>query len=281
MNRQAEAGAFHCVKRAGRALGAAALAAVVLAAPAIPARAESREALGPGDSIRITVFQNPDLTTETRIGERGTILFPLIGEVVLSGQTTATAAHVIADRLKWGKFMLDPQVNVTVTQVRSRQVSVLGQVARPGRYALDGTRTRLTDILALAGGITPTGGDTVMVMLNRNGSTAKREIDVSGMYRSGDLSANIELQNGDEVFVPPAPVFYIYGEVQRAGAYRLQPDMVVMHALSLGGGLTTRGTERGLKIHRRLPDGSVQKVDAVLTDAVQPNDVIYVKEALF
>jgi polysaccharide export outer membrane protein len=120
-----------------------------------------------------------------------------------------------------------------------------------------------------------------MVMLNRNGSTAKREIDVSGMYRSGDLSANIELQNGDEVFVPPAPVFYIYGEVQRAGAYRLQPDMVVMHALSLGGGLTTRGTERGLKIHRRLPDGSVQKVDAVLTDAVQPNDVIYVKEALF
>lgn len=281
MNRQAQAGAFHWLKRAGRALGPAALAALALTVAAIESRAEPRETLGPGDSIRITVFQNPDLTTETRIGEQGTILFPLIGEVALGGQTAATAAHAIADRLRRGRFMLDPQVNVTVTQVRSRQVAVLGQVTRPGRYALDDTRTRVTDVLALAGGIAPTGADTITVMLRRNGTTTKRDIDVSGMYRSGDLSANIELQNGDEVFVPPAPVFYIYGEVQRAGAYRLQPDMVVMHALSLGGGLTTRGTERGLKIHRRLPDGTVQKLDAGLTDSVQPNDVIYVKEALF
>ena len=281
MNRQAQAGAFHWLKRAGRALGPAALAALALTVAAIESRAEPRETLGPGDSIRITVFQNPDLTTETRIGEQGTILFPLIGEVALGGQTAATAAHAIADRLRRGRFMLDPQVNVTVTQVRSRQVAVLGQVTRPGRYAPDDTRTRVTDVLALAGGIAPTGADTITVMLRRNGTTTKRDIDVSGMYRSGDLSANIELQNGDEVFVPPAPVFYIYGEVQRAGAYRLQPDMVVMHALSLGGGLTTRGTERGLKIHRRLPDGTVQKLDAGLTDSVQPNDVIYVKEALF
>jgi polysaccharide export outer membrane protein len=269
------------LRRAGKALWPAAIAAVVLTAPAVPGRADSREPLGPGDSVRITVFQNPDLTTETRITEGGTIRFPLVGEVALGGHTPADAAAVIAEGLKRGKFMLDPQVSVSVTQVRSRQVSVLGEVARPGSYALDGARSRLTDILALAGGIAPTGGDTIMLMLRRNGTTAKMEVDVPGMYRRGDLTANVELQNGDEVFVPPAPVFYIYGEIQRAGAYRLQPNMAVMHALSLGGGLTLRGTERGLKIHRWLPDGTVRRLDAEPTDTVQPNDVIYVKEAVF
>lgn len=282
MTRQFELGAFEPLVRLRIAAARLAiLAGVTVIACPIAGHTQSRETLGPGDAIRITVFQNPDLTTEARIAEQGTILFPLIGEVALGGQTPASAAHVIADRLRRGNFMLDPQVNVSVTQVRSRQVSVLGQVARPGRYPLDDARTRLTDVLALAGGIAPTGADTVTVMLSRNGTTTKREIDVSGMYRGGDLSANIELRNGDEVFVPVAPVFYIYGEVQRPGAYRLQPDMVVMHALSLGGGLTQRGTQRGLKIHRRLPDGTVHRLDVEPTDPVRADDVIYVKEALF
>jgi polysaccharide export outer membrane protein len=78
-----------------------------------------------------------------------------------------------------------------------------------------------------------------------------------------------------------APVFYIYGEVQRAGAYRLEPEMTVQQALSVGGGVTPRGTQRGLKIHRKTPDGQVLKIDADLTDQVRAEDVIYVKESLF
>jgi polysaccharide export outer membrane protein len=76
-------------------------------------------------------------------------------------------------------------------------------------------------------------------------------------------------------------VFYIYGEVQRAGAYRLEAEMTVQQALSVGGGTTRRGTQRGLKIHRRTPDGQLLKIDADLFDQVQPEDVIYVKESLF
>ena len=259
----------------------AALAGVVLLAIATQCLADTRETLGAGDTLRITVVQNPDLTTETRISERGTIMFPLIGELALNGQTPAGAAARIAEQLKQGNFLKNPQVNVAVTQVRSRQVSVLGQVPRPGRYPLDDTSSKLTDILALAGGIGPAGDDTVIVMAAQNGKITKREIDVAGMYRSGDLSANIEVQNGDTIFVQRAPVFYIYGEVQRAGAYRLEPNMAVMQALSTGGGVTPRGTQRGLKIHRRMPDGTVQKLDAQLTDPVRPDDVIYVRESLF
>jgi len=243
--------------------------------------AASRETLGVGDTIRVTVFQNPDLTTEARISERGTIVFPLIGEIALGGQTPAGAGNRIAAQLKQGNFMKDPQVTVSVLQVRSRQVSVLGNVARPGRYALDDTNLTITDILALAGGISPGGADTVTVVTNRNGSEKKLEINVAEMIAKGSMSPNFEIQSGDTIYVQRAPVFYIYGEVQRAGAYRLEPDMVVMHALSLGGGLTPRGSERGLVIHRRMPDGAVRKIDAKLSEAVRPDDVIYVKESLF
>jgi polysaccharide biosynthesis/export protein len=242
---------------------------------------QSREVLGEGDSIRITVFQNPDLTTETRISERGTITFPLIGEVPLAGLTPARAEARIAEHLVKGKFLVKPQVSVNLVQVRSRQVSVLGQVARPGRYPLDDTSSTLTDILALAGGVSPTGDDKVTITMKRDGKVVMLGVDVPTMYRTGDLSKNIRMENGDVIFVQRAPVFYIYGEVQRAGSYRLEQSMTVMQALSVGGGVTARGTDRGLKIRRRGPDGGLRTLDARLTDLVEPNDVIYVKESLF
>jgi polysaccharide export outer membrane protein len=243
---------------------------------------QSRETLGEGDSIRITVFQNPDLTTETRISERGTITFPLVGEISLAGLAPVDAEARIAEKLIKGKFVLKPQVSLNVIRVRSRQVSVLGQVARPGRYPLDDTSSNLTDMLALAGGVSTTGDDNVTVMVKRNGKTAKLEINVPTMYRTGDLSRNLQLENGDTIFVQRAPVFYIYGEVQRAGSYRLEQSMTVMQALSLGGGVTPRGTDRGLKIRRKSADGTTfQAIDARLTDPVQPDDVIYVRESLF
>ncbi len=254
------------------------LAAMTLS---VAAFGQSREILGEGDSIRITVFQNPDLTTETRISQRGTISFPLVGEISLAGLTPVGAEARIAEHLIKGKFVLKPQVSLNVVRVRSRQVSVLGQVARPGRYPLDDTSSNLTDILALAGGVSPTGDDSVTVMVTRNGKTSKLEINVPTMYRTGDLSRNLELQNGDTIFVQRAPVFYIYGEVQRAGVYRLEPVMTVMQALSVGGGVTPRGTDRGLKIRRKTADGKFQAIDAHLTDPVQPDDVIYVRESLF
>ena|SRR5262245_28605121 len=258
-------------------------ALVCLAAMTLPgvALGQSGEILGAGDSIRITVFQNPDLTTETRISERGTITFPLIGEVPLAGLTPARAETRIAEHLVKGKFLVRPQVSVSLIQVRSRQVSVLGQVARPGRYPLDDTSSSLTDILALAGGVSPTGDDNVTVTMKRDGKTTKVDIDVPSMYRTGDMSRNIRMENGDVIYVQRAPVFYIYGEVQRAGSYRLEQGMTVMQALSVGGGVTARGTDRGLKIRRRAPDGELRSIDARLTDLVQPNDVVYVRESLF
>ncbi len=269
------------------ALLALALAATAQADPAAPAASASlgagmpADVLGPGDAIRVTVFNNPDLTTETRLSPQGFISMPLIGQVELKGLSPSAAEARIAQRLKAGQFLKDPQVSINVMDVRSREVSVLGQVARPGRYTLDERGTRVTDALALAGGITPLGDERVTLMTRRDGHPEKLVIDVSTVSRSADRSGDVEVKTGDTIFVDKAPVFYIYGEVNKPGAYPLQKGLSVVQALSLGGGITVRGTERGMKINRRAPDGTLQKIDAQPADKVQPDDVIYVSESLF
>ena len=135
--------------------------AFFLWAAALPAWAQPADKLGVGDALRVTVFQQPDLTTEARITERGTISVPLIGEVKVAGLSTTEAGGRIAAELKSGKFLRNPQVSVAVTTVRSRQVNVLGMVARPGRYPLDDTSSQLADLIAAAGGIAAGGADVV------------------------------------------------------------------------------------------------------------------------
>jgi polysaccharide export outer membrane protein len=239
------------------------------------------EALGMGDMIRVSVFRNPDLTTEARVSERGTIMFPLIGEISVTGLTPTQVSRQIAGKLRAGRFVVDPEVTVSIAQVNSRQVAVLGNVQKPGRYPLDATTAKVTDLIALAGGIAPTGSDQITVMTTRNGKTERREIDLAAMIRSGDLTQNLDLQAGDTLYVGRAPMIYVTGEVTRAGAYRVEKDMTVMQAIALGGGITPRGTERGIRIHRKNGDGQVHRMEAKLTDPVQTDDVIFVRESLF
>ena len=107
------------------------------------AQAKPDYPLGAGDSIRIQVFQNPDLTVETRVSENGSITYPLIGAVDLGGLSIAAAEKKIADALQKGGFIRQPQVNIVLTQIRGNQVSVLGQVNRPGRFPLETANARV------------------------------------------------------------------------------------------------------------------------------------------
>ena len=237
--------------------------------------------LGAGDAIKIQVFQNPDLTIETRVSENGSITYPLIGAMELGGLSIAVAEKKIAGALQTGGFIQNPQVNIVLLQIRGNQVSVLGQVNRPGRFPLEIANTRLSDMLANAGGATVNGDDIAIVVGMRNGKLFRKKIDIPSIFLDDKLQDNIVLQGGDSIYVHRAPVFYIYGEAQRPGAYRIERDMTVMQALAQGGGPTARGSEKRLRLHRKSPDGSVQLIEPQWTDPVLPNDVIYVKESLF
>ena len=236
--------------------------------------------LGTGDVVKISVYNNPDLTTEARVSASGFITFPLVGQVAVAGLPTAAAEKKIAQSLVSGGFVKNPQVNMIVTVLQSQQVSVLGQVGRPGRYPLDGSRSVL-DVLALAGGVSVDGGDTVTVLRTRNGTTTKDVIDVAELVRTSNMKTDLELSGNDVVYVERAPRFYIYGEVQRPGMLRIERSMTVLQALAAGGGLTPRGTERGLRIKRRDAEGKLQILEAKYDDLVQNDDVLYVRESLF
>jgi len=232
--------------------------------------------LGPGDMLKITVYNNPDLTLETRLTETGTISFPLLGEVELGGMTASAAEKKLSNQLESGGFVKQAQINILVVQFQSKMVSILGSVMKPGRYPLDRSMN-LTEVLALAGGVPADGSDMITVI----GKSGKIEYDLRNIVKKGDGSQNINLVGGEIIYVPRAPMFYIYGEAQRPGSFRIERDMTVMQALAMGGGPTARGTQRGVQLHRRNTKGSVEVLSPTLSDLVKQDDVLFIKESLF
>jgi polysaccharide biosynthesis/export protein len=227
------------------------------------------------------VFQAPDLSLEARVSEAGAISYPLLGTVSLAGLTVPEAEQRIARGLRDGNFVRQPQVSIIVMQARGNQVSVLGHVGRPGRYPLETGEVRLTDLLATAGGVAQGGSDLIVVVGLRNNQPYRAEIDLPTVFGPNRRAADITLQNGDVIWVERAPTIYLYGEVQRPGAMRLERNMTVMQALASAGGLNTRGTLRGLRVSRRDAEGRTREIEPQMTDTLRPDDVVFVRESVF
>jgi polysaccharide export outer membrane protein len=251
-------------------------------APAPPAAAPAPLLqLGPGDSVGITVYGQPDMTGTVYVSDDGSIPVPLVGSVQVGGLSPSQASARIETALKNGNFLVDPHVTLAVVQTRSQRVSVLGQVGTPGRYPIE-SNTSIFDLLAQAGGVKDDGSDTVFLLRqDREGKEIRVPIDLKGLADGRRTIPNQTLKGGDTVFVPKAQLFSIYGEVTTPGRYRVEPNMTVIEAIAKAGGITQRGSARRVEIKRRLPNGDYANVKARFGDAVQPDDVIHVKESIF
>ncbi|MDP9014188.1 MAG: SLBB domain-containing protein [Pseudomonadota bacterium] len=237
--------------------------------------------LGPGDSVSIQVYGQPDLSTTVYVADDGTVSVPLAGNVPVSGLSPSQASSRIESALKTGKILVEPHVTLTVTQSRSQRVSVLGQVGTPGRYPVE-SNTSIFDLLAQAGGITANGSDVVYIIRQeKDGKEVRYAVDLKGMAGGSAALPSATLRGGDSVFVPNAEQFSIFGEVATPGRYRVEPGMTVIEAIAKAGGITQRGSQRRVEIKRKLADGSYTNVKAKISDPVQPNDVIQVKESIF
>ncbi len=262
----------------------------VFAALALPMGAASAQAveaspaeyrLGAGDVIRISVFQNPELTLETRVTEGGLVSYPLLGSIRVGGLGVTQAEKLIADGLRNGNFVKSPQVTLVLVQVRGNQAGALGQVNRPGRFPIEVADMRLSDLLAMAGGSNSIASDLVVLTGTRKGQPYRLEVDLPNLFTPAGRANDVLILNGDTVWVDRQPTVYIYGEVQRPGAMRLERDMTLMQALAAGGGLNARGTEKGIRVHRKGANGSTEVIQSKMDDRLRDGDVVFVRESLF
>ncbi len=245
------------------------------------AASEREYILGPGDVIKISVFEHPELATEVRVSETGRIRFPLVGEVPVGGLSTSQTESALVSALVGGGFLKKPQVNILLTVYRSQQIDILGHVGRPGRFPIDQHPARLSDFLAQAGGILPSGADVVRIVRSVSGKPQLLEINHLEMFDEGKLDRDLAVQGGDVIYVPRAPYYYAYGEIQRPGQFRVEARMTVMQAMAVAGGVTPRGTLRNMQVTRRDQQGNLRTFTPSLADYVQSDDVFYIKESLF
>ncbi|HKT74180.1 MAG TPA: polysaccharide biosynthesis/export family protein [Steroidobacteraceae bacterium] len=233
--------------------------------------------LGPGDLLHITVAGYAEMTTDVRVSQTGNITYPFIGEVSVANLSTQDVEGIIARKLNDGAFIRQPQVSVLVAEYEGQKISVMGQVAKPGQYPLTAS-ARVMDVLAEAGGTVPAIAADEATLLRKDGS--KAAIDLQSLFE-GDPRQNLTVSGGDTVYVPKAPQFYIYGEVQKPGMYRLERNMTVSRAISAGGGLTSKGSEGRVVVKRRDANGKEHSSSVDSSADVKADDVIFVKQGWF
>jgi polysaccharide export outer membrane protein len=239
--------------------------------------------VGAQDVLTVTVFNESQLSGRFRVENDGQFNYPFLGRLQAGGETVSEIAALIRTRLADG-YLRDPQVTVEVELFRSQSVFVMGEVRTPGKYTLTGSVT-LVEALAQAGSTSPTAGSEVLVLHPKHPSdgsptlseSADAEVQRVNLrdIQAGNLSANVTVRDGDTIFVPKAQRFYVTGYVHTPGAYVFEPNLTVLQAISMAGGLTDLGSSRRLRIVR-----DKKEFDAKPSDPVQPGDTIVVRRRL-
>jgi polysaccharide export outer membrane protein len=258
------------------------------AAPAdLPGAGEYR--VGKGDKVEITVFGHDDLTKVVEVRADGTINYPLIGDLPVSGKSVAEIDGEIT-RLLGDSYLVDPQVSVDVREYQSQWITIIGEVRTPGRYVLK-RNMRIIDLLAEAGGVTREAGSDILITRSQQvGDPGHIVVNLEGLLSGDRPDANLPLQHGDIVSVGEKEVFYIRGEVVKPGPYFLEKGMTVMKAISVAGGFGQFANRKEVQILRSGDKGMQERLrvnlkaieDGKREDVlIRPNDTIIVPRRIF
>lgn len=249
------------------------------------ALAQTDELVAEGDQLVISVFGQPDLNADLTVGESGVITLPLVGTLEVKGKSANQIAQIFTQKLEQGQYLRNPKVAVKLVQQQSRSFSVMGEVQRPGRYPLSSALSVL-DGLSLAGGMTARADKHVRLLrraAQQNDAELVEYAAVKLDLDNGSVPEQLaqKLKPNDILFVAQQKNFYIYGEVRKPGMYPMEEDLNIMRVLSIGGGVTERGSARRIVIHRKTADGKLHEIPAQITDKVEAGDVVFVNERIF
>lgn len=228
--------------------------------------------VGINDVLDVAMVGSDEFRGRVTVQQDGTIQLPYVGSLTAQDKTLLQLGKEIAAALTKGGYYIDPAIQVTVAQITSRYVTVLGEVGSPGLIPVD-RAYRASEMIARVGGLKPTGSQTFY--LRREGG-AEISLTMEAIARGGN-EADPYVNPGDKIFVPEAPTFYIYGQVNAPGTYPMQGEMSLRMALARGGGLTTLGSDKRITVVRK----GVELKKFSLTDPILDDDVVVVGERFF
>jgi polysaccharide biosynthesis/export protein len=263
---------------------------LLLLAPAVAlAQSAGDYVIGPQDVLTVAVFDQADLGGKYAVELDGSFTFPLIGRVNAGGMTIRDFEVELKSKLSDG-FFRNPQVTVAIEQYRSQRVFVTGEVRTPAAYALTGDMT-LIEALAKAGSTTQFASDEVLVVRGGKGAAEAalphaargREtvrVNLNDLQRGAAGARNVDLRDGDTIYVARAELAYVFGQVKTPGSYPIKTDTTVLQALSLAGGVLPTGAMNRTRVMRTVA-GEKRELRVELTDIVQPGDTLVVPERFF
>jgi polysaccharide biosynthesis/export protein len=256
----------------------------VPAVPGAPQAALPSYQIGAQDELKITVFDADELTGSYRVDSDGYIQFPLLGRIQVGGTSLGEAQEKLRGMLAKG-YIKNPQLRVDVAEYKSQSIFVSGEVRTPAELRMTGTMTLMRALAQAGSPLSSASSELTIARKKKNatGTTAANDTDVIRVnwrdLQTGGAN-DVTLQDGDVIFVPKAQTFFIQGYVRNPGTFVIEPGLTVEQAIALAGGITERGTNRGIKASRMV-NGKTTEVDLRLSDKVQPGDVISIKQRLF
>lgn len=241
--------------------------------------------LSSGILLSVRIYDEPELTTNARVDEKGNISLPLIGSIHVGGQTVAAAQASIQEKYRTGQILKDPQIILNVLQYVSTQVTVLGAVQSPGRITMLEPHS-LLDVIGMAGGETNFAGDTIQV---ETPASQGHTVQTYHYIRGEDEEAlrNAQVNPGDTIRVKRAGIVYVLGAVYRPGGYVMQENgsLNVAQAVSLAQGTLLQAKIGDMRVVRHQPDGTLKEIPVSYSKIMkgkqaplelQPQDIVYV-----
>lgn len=237
--------------------------------------------VGEGDVLDIKIYENEDLSTTVRVSSDSTIRVPLLGEISIKGLTVSQVSGKVENLLADG-YLINPQVDVFISEHKSKKATILGQVRNPGQYELRGKVTFL-EFISKAGGLNEDAGSTATIKRSSESDINKDQIviDLERLIKNGDISLNITIQDNDSIYISKAKTYYVSGEVNKPDSYKYEKDLTVIKAITMAGGFSKIAAKNKIRIIR-IVNGKKNIYENVnMDEPILPDDVVVIPESFF
>jgi polysaccharide export outer membrane protein len=250
---------------------------------AAPLAQQESLVIGPGDLLRVQVYDTPELDQHPRVDDAGNAPLLFAGDVLVAGKTPAQAANVIAATLIAKRLMWHPQVSVTVEQYATQNVSVLGEVNKPGSYAISTSRSIL-DVLSMAGGLSSLADRHVAI--RHRDSPGQQESYFAASDANKNIQMDVSVYPGDTVLVSKTHFVYVLGDVARPGGYPMATTdtrMTLLETLSEAGSPNRTAILSNARLIRKGANGTEQtKLDiGAIENGRQPDFKVEADDVIF